>query len=224
MTMWRCSVSYEAGQSFERLAKLFEQDDGELPEARETQLQGVKKNLAELDAKPKNHSITPIVLAIDRRRSLGEMLDEEATVRFDLDGDGPVERWPWVRSEAGFLVWDQDGTGRITSGKQLFGSVTWWMFFDDGYAALDALDDNRDGWIRGPERRGLAVWFDRNSNGVSEAGEVQPLAAHGIAALAVRATGVEDGCPAAPNGLVLGDGTVLPTYDWITSPAPDQRP
>ncbi len=216
-------VSYESGKSFERLVKLFEGEDGRVPLARASQLQTVGKNIAFLDAKPENYAITPIVLALDCRRSLREMLAETTTVEFDLDGDGIVELWPWVKPNTGFLVWDHDGSGTVTSGQQLFGSVTWWMFFDDGYAALDALDDNRDGWIREAERCGLAVWFDRNSNGISDAGEIRSLESHGIAALAVRATTIEEGCPAAPVGLVLEDGTALPTYDWITSPVLDHR-
>ncbi|MBT3202234.1 MAG: hypothetical protein HN350_20220, partial [Phycisphaerales bacterium] len=51
-------------------------------------------------------------------------------VRFDLDGDGRAQSWPWVKPTTGILVWDPSGQGRITSGQQLFGSVTIWMFFN----------------------------------------------------------------------------------------------
>jgi hypothetical protein len=38
------------------------------------------------------------------------------------------------------------------------------------------------------DQKGLAVWFDRNQNGVSDSGEVVPLDQTGIEALSVRAT------------------------------------
>ena len=51
----------------------------------------------------------------------------------------------------------------------MFGSVTWWLFFSDGYRALDTLDDNRDGRLTGSELSGIAVWFDRNTEEVRAA-------------------------------------------------------
>jgi tetratricopeptide (TPR) repeat protein len=39
---------------------------------------------------------------------------------------------------------------------RLFGTVTWWMFWNDGDHALDALDDERDGRLRGAELHGPA--------------------------------------------------------------------
>jgi hypothetical protein len=42
----------------------------------------------------------------------------------------------------------------ITSALQLFGNVTFWMFWRDGYAAMSALDDNGDGVLSGDNCRG----------------------------------------------------------------------
>ena len=89
-------------------------------------------------------------------------------------------------------------------------------FWSDGYRALDALDDTRDGELRGDELRGLAVWFDRNQNGVSDAGEVVPIEQTGIAAISARSTGMAGASPANELGLAMKDGRVLPTYDWTT--------
>jgi hypothetical protein len=162
--------------------------------------------------------ITPIIFSLDSRRPLSDLLGRQRRVWFDLDGDGEVELWPWVEPTTGILVWDPEGRGQITSGRQLFGSVTWWLLFRDGYHALDALDDDRDGWLSGPELGGLAVWFDRDGNGASDPGEVVPVATLEIERIAVRAQASEDGCPASPCGLWLSDGRIMPTYDWITSP------
>ena len=80
---------------------------------------------------------------------------------------------------------------------------------------MDVLDDDRDGQLAGSELAGLAVWFDRNANGISESGDVIPIESLGIASLATRATSTEDGSPANRSGLSMSDGRVLPTYDWI---------
>jgi hypothetical protein len=95
-------------------------------------------------------------------------------VRFDADGSGVAKPWTWITPDAGWLVSDIHRSGRITSALQLFGNVTWWLFWNNGYEPLRALDDNADGTIAGRELDGLSVWRDANSNGVSEAGEVQP--------------------------------------------------
>jgi hypothetical protein len=90
------------------------------------------------------------------------------------------------------------------------------MFWPTRYAALDALDDNRDGVLTGRELTGLAVWFDRNSNGVSEPGEVTPVEDLGITGIATAATSSDGAAPMNAHGLFLQDGRVLPTWDWIS--------
>src|SRR6185295_1903688 len=88
--------------------------------------------------------------------------------------------------------------------------------------ALDALDDSRDGKLSGSELRGLAVWFDRNSNGVSDPGEVVPIELLGIESIETRAESMDGESPANQCGLVTQDGRVLPTYDWVAHPAPSE--
>ena len=92
------------------------------------------------------------------------------------------------------------------------------MFWEDGYRALDALDDNRDGKLDGDELRGLAVWFDRNSNGRADAGEVVPVEKCGIRDISARATSKSGMSPCNSAGITLQDGSVLPTYDWVAQP------
>ena len=45
-----------------------------------------------------------------------------------------------------------------------------------GYEPMSMLDDNCNGWLEGNELSGLSVWQDRNSNGVSDMGEVESVA------------------------------------------------
>ena len=209
-------ISYEAGSAFVRLWEAEET----IPADAQEKITAIKANLATFEALPWG-AITPIVFSLEDSPALSQLLAPTHIVPFDLDGDGRLEARPWVRPTTGFLVWDANGDGRITSGREMFGSVTWWMFFPNGYRAMDVLDDNRNGWLEAGELEGISVWFDRNSNGVSDAGEVVSLASLGITALATRATGHDGQSPMCASGLRLRDGRVLPTYDWI---APAHHP
>jgi hypothetical protein len=167
--------------------------------------------------------VTPIVISLDDGKYLADLLDPNARVKFDLDATASGATWPWLKPSTGLLVWDPDRKGKITSGRQLFGSVSWWMMFENGYDALSALDDNRDDELRGHELTGIGVWFDRNTNGVSDAGEVTPIDQLGIAALSTRTTATDDRSPMNPRGLTMADGRVLPTWDWVTEPVQTRR-
>ena len=206
-------ISYEAGSAYVRLWEA----QGEVPPAVQEELMGIKANLATLEALPRG-AITPIVFSLEANWSLAELLADGHVVSFDLDGDGVIERRPWVKPTTGFLVWDGNGDGRITSGREMFGSVTWWLFFSNGYRAMDVLDDNRNGWLESGELEGISVWFDRNSNGRSDPGEVVAVERLPIVAIATRSTGRDGSSPMHECGLRLQDGRSVPTYDWIAPP------
>ncbi|MEQ1895300.1 MAG: hypothetical protein ABL998_22400, partial [Planctomycetota bacterium] len=84
---------------------------------------------------------------------------------------------------------------------------------------LDALDDDRDGELRNEELTGIAVWFDRDTDGVSDKGEVVPIEELGIVALATEATESIGASLGNQGGAELADGRRLPTYDWVLAPA-----
>jgi hypothetical protein len=175
-----------------------------------------------LEAHPhRGDYISPILLSVHECKSLDELITPDLCVPFDIDGDGIEELWPWVAPDTGWLVWDPHHRGEITSGRQLFGSASAWLFFEDGYRVLDALDDDRDGELRGDELAGIAVWFDRDSDGVSDRGEVVPVEELGIAALATESTLTLGASPANLCGVEMQDGRVLPTYDWVLAPVAD---
>jgi len=159
--------------------------------------------------------ITPIVVPLGDDTTLAGNIDADAAVRFDLDGSGRARAWGWVRPSAAWLVWDRDHDGQVTSGLDLFGSVTFWMFWRDGYAALAALDDDGDGLVSGDELAGLALWQD-DGDGVAEPGEVVPVGDVGIVALRTDAALMADGVPWVDDGVVFADGTMRPTWDWIS--------
>jgi hypothetical protein len=100
---------------------------------------------------------------------------------------------------------------------QLFGSVTFWLFWPNGYEALRALDDNHDGSLAGRELAGMAIWRDGNSDGVSDSGEVKPLSQWGIVKLSCVYEWDESEVAVAfsRQGATFENGTTRRTYDIL---------
>jgi hypothetical protein len=190
-----------------------------LPELNPTkdaaEIADLKKKHETMNAR--GRAITPIAIPLADDVSADEILDDAARVRFDADGSALGREWSWITANAGWLVYDATGRGEIRSALQLFGNVTFWLFWSNGYEALRSLDDNGDRTLSGAELNHLAIWQDRNSNGISEAGEVRALSDHGIVALACGYRAMDDARFAAMSGrgVQLNDGRTRPTYDVI---------
>jgi hypothetical protein len=166
--------------------------------------------------------ITPIAVPLADRLTAEDIVNESASVAFDLDGTALPQRWTWIRPNAAWLVFDRLGARSITSGLQLFGSVTFWLFWENGYDALRSLDDDGDGSLAGSELAGLALWHDRNGNAQSERGEVRPVEDWGIASLSCKYAYDErhpDEIAVSASGVTFRDGTSRPTYDLVLRPA-----
>jgi len=208
-------VSYESATQYEELSK-------DLPAASKadelTKMQTAKKQLEGKRMGP----VTPVIFSLEKGKTLADLVSPEVTTTFDLDGTSRGWTWNWVKPDAAILAWDPNHTGKITSGCQLFGNVTFNMLWSDGYRALDALDDNRDGVLSGDELHGLVIWYDRNGNGISDPGEVIPIEQTGIKSIKVHPDTPTSGdaarTPTATNGIVTKSGMALPTWDWIATP------
>jgi hypothetical protein len=206
-------VSHEAAKSYLRLVR----QRGVRTHERKTIAQ-VEQSLRQLVSLPRSNVVTPIIFALDRVRPLSSLVAPHPQgMAFDLDGSARAKQRysAWPRANTGILVWDPEHTGRITSGRQLFGNATWWIFWENGYRALQSLDDNGDGWLTRGELGGLGVWTDKNSNGKCENGEVRPIMRTGIAGLNVRSVRRTGNGWVCRNGILLDNGTILPTYDWV---------
>jgi hypothetical protein len=155
--------------------------------------------------------LVPLVANAD----ISSLIDRQSKVAFDFSGQGERMQLGWLTDKAAWLVWDPRHTGRIDSGFQMFGSVTWIAFWENGYLPLGSLDDNGDGRLAGEELRGLALWHDMNANGVSDPGEVKPVADYKITALSYSYARFGDNMWVAAKGAAFADGSVLPTYDWL---------
>lgn len=182
------------------------------------------------------YNSSPISLIWD---SSTDIDSEFSVTAFPLNPWRSGEYYTWKASEAApLLVFDPEHTGQITSALQLFGewtfggkqtamaagvmsdatalSATPWR---DGYEALESFDSNFDGKISGEELKTLGLWFDKNRDGISQAGEVKPVIAAGVTELRFSArvknsqTGdiyVEDGFTRVVDGAVRTGASV----DW----------
>jgi hypothetical protein len=164
--------------------------------------------------------ITPVLVPLTDA-PFARLIDPNSDVEFDLAGTGDTRAQGWITPEAAWLVWDPEWRGQIRSGFDLIGQRSWAVFWNDGFEALRALDDNRDGELTGAELGGLALWRDENSNGVSDNGEVMPVNVHGIAGLATTGAAERPGLLTAPRGVRFEDGRTRPLYDW--TPGLDAR-
>jgi hypothetical protein len=181
----------------------------------------LRKKASELDQKPR--AITPIAIPLEDGLAAADIENHSSGVAFDADGSGLPKRWTWIRPNAAWLVFDRHGEGRITSGLQLFGSVTFWLFWENGYDALRSLDDDGNGAVAGRELDGLALWHDQNSNGVSERGEVRPVAAWDITSLSCayrHDPQHPDEIAFSPRGVMFANEKVRPTFDLILRTSP----
>jgi len=185
------------------------------PEKDAGEIEALGKRRQRFDRLPR--LITPIAIPLRDGLVAGDLVDPAVSVHFDADGSGLARDWTWISRDVGWLVWDPTGRGSISSGRQLFGNVTFWLFWPTGYEALRALDDDGDGELRGKELAGLAVWRDFNQNGLSEAGEVEPLSSLGIVALSCsyRRAASRELAAFSPRGVTFQDGATRPSYDLV---------
>jgi len=153
-------------------------------------------------------------------------------VNFKLNPHSDNNTWLWRGSEAlPLLVYDPEHTGVITSATQLFGS---WTFggnglaslvegseygtpWRDGYEALSKMDKDIDGKVSGEELKDIALWFDKNQDGISQEGEVKTLSEVAVTALYYKADKKEAGAIVASKGYereVDGKTLIASSMDW----------
>jgi len=109
-------------------------------------------------------------------------------VYYDLDSNGFSEKTGWIDAKSGILVLDKNANGQIETGNELFGDKT---ILEDGktassgFAALAALDSNRDGVIDAKDDKfsELRIWIDRDGDGFSAPDELMTLEEAGVKSL-----------------------------------------
>ncbi|MEV5032350.1 cadherin domain-containing protein [Sphingobium sp. LMC3-1-1.1] len=134
----------------------------------------------------------PVILDYDGDGA-GLISVTSSTVRFDMDGDGATERTGWIEAGDAFLALDRNGDGKISDIAEI-------SFVGDLEGAktdlegLKAFDSNGDGVLDALDARfaEFKLWFDTNSNSISDAGEVKSLAEAGISAIGLLSVAPEN--------------------------------
>jgi hypothetical protein len=186
------------------------------PEKGKAEIATLRQRAEQLKRLPR--PVTPIAVPLRDGLTARDIVDDRAAVVFDADGTGLRRRWTWITPQAAWLVLDRRGSGEAHSALQLLGSASFNLFWSSGYDALAALDDDGDGNLSGVELRGLALWHDADGDGVSDRGEVRPLAHWGIVVLSCRSETGRDGVVVSPRGVTFRSGATRATYDVILQP------
>ena len=141
---------------------------------------------AETRGSPQTYSMTlysPIVLDFMNKGEIITIAPDQSPVWFDLAQLGQKQQVGWITGrDNGLLALDLNGNNRIDHGGELFGEFTMnyqtGVYAHNGYEALAQYDMNKDDVIdaKDPMYHKLVVWFDRNTNGISEKDELISLA------------------------------------------------
>ena len=170
---------------------------------------------ADLNARPR--AITPVAIPLTNDVPAHDIVDRLARVRFDADGSGSRE-WTWITPEAGWLVYDAEDRGSITSALQWFGDVTFWLFWSNGYEPMRALDDNarRRAVGRGiASSRDLARPQSRRRLGPGRSAAARRARHRGAVVPTTSTATATRFAAVSPQGARLSDGSTRPTYDVI---------
>ena len=131
-------------------------------------------------------SPTPIAINFGAGADLDMTDPRQNCTMFQLEGAGTPHLclgWLKPNSNQAWLVFDRNANGQIDDGSELFGDRTEPQAAPigdearNGYRALRAEDTNGNGMIDAGDAAywSLKLWFDRNSNGQADAGELLPF-------------------------------------------------
>lgn len=128
----------------------------------------------------------PIVIDMDGDGI--ELLPMNGTINFDHDNNGFREATGWISGDDAFLAFDKNKNGIIDNGSELFGDHS----STNGFEELKKYDLNSDGFINKDDEiwYELVLWQDKNSNGISDEGELTKLSESKIKSIDLRYTNV----------------------------------
>lgn len=162
-----------------------------------------------------SRAITPLAIP-DQTSTTPAEIYSRLFVDFDLDGSNLPQKWSWINPNASWLIYvPPKGARQLASGRFLFGSVTFWNFWRDGFEALCSLDDDGDTSLRGTELRNLHLWKDANSDGKIVTSELTSINRAGFIELSCKADYSEAFGVHNLKGARTSEGGFMPIYDLV---------
>ena len=110
----------------------------------------------------------------------GKLNVKKHNVRFDMNGDGVMDRVREWNTKDAQLVYDANGNGKIDNGREIMNEVSvkgkQGKYKNGWEKARDIFDKNKDGKISGDELKKARFWTDANGNGKTDKGELKTAA------------------------------------------------
>lgn len=116
---------------------------------------------------------------------------EDSNVMFDMDNDGELENTAWFGPNEGILVFDLFSDNQVTNVNE-FAFANWHPHAQTDLEGLQlAFDTNQDGTLNAQDESWseLAIWQDKNQNGISDEGEFLSLESLGIISISLSSDG-----------------------------------
>lgn len=143
----------------------------------------------------------PLVLNLDT--DVAELSDQKFF--FDIDADGTEDEVSMLDAASGYLALDKNSDGKINDGNELFGTKS-----GDGFADLQAYDEDGNGWIDENDDiwSKLQIWCkDENGND-----QLYRLADKGVGAICLQKASTDftlKGAEGQTNGAIRSTGIFL---------------
>lgn len=143
----------------------------------------------------------PLVLNLDT--DVAELSDQK--FYFDIDADGEKDEISMLDAASGYLALDKNGDGTINDGNELFGTKS-----GDGFADLQAYDEDGNGWIDENDDiwSKLQIWC-KDENGKDQ---LYRLADKGVGAICLQKASTDftlKGATGQTNGAIRSTGIFL---------------
>ncbi|MDF1653472.1 MAG: calcium-binding protein, partial [Coxiellaceae bacterium] len=156
--------------------------------------------------------IDPIIIDLNND-GISLISHNDSQVRFDMTGDGQLNKTAWANSADAILAYDINDNGFIDNIHEVFSERFNGESYSNAVEALSAFDLNQDNLIDANDLvyQDLVLWQDRNSDGISDDGELSSLADMGVEHidLAVSAIdmNVEQSTILSEGAVQFNDGT-----------------
>lgn len=143
----------------------------------------------------------PLVLNLDT--DVAELSDQKFF--FDIDADGTKDEVSMLDAASGYLALDKNNDGVVNDGNELFGTKS-----GDGFADLQAYDEDGNGWIDENDDiwSKLQIWCkDENGND-----QLYRLADKGVGAICLQKASTDftlQGAQGQTNGAIRSTGIFL---------------